>query len=231
MPVQLSIAIPLAPGETAWRDLLGDLSGLDDTHEILLAAVDPEPDDLSTIAPRARWIQCETGRARQMNAAANTAAHPYLWFLHADCRVTPPGIAALISAVERHPRDLHYFNLRFQNDGPPLMFLNSAGAWIRSHWFGMPFGDQGLCLSAEAFAELGGYDESAPIAEDHLFVRQVKQRGIRLRCTGRALKTSARKYREQGWFRTTARHLAYTLRQAWPLSRAASPSPPGEKVL
>lgn len=227
MPVQLSIVIPLAAGETAWRDLLGDLKGMDATHEILLAGVDPEPDDLGAIAPCARWIRCEPGRARQMNAAAERAAHPYLWFLHADSRVRPAGIAALISAVEEHPRDLHYFNLRFQKDGPPLMFLNTVGAWIRSHWFGMPFGDQGLCLSAKAFADLGGYDESARIAEDHLFVREAKRRGIRLRCTGHAVTTSARKYREQGWFRITGRHLAYTLRQAWP----ASAFPPGGKVL
>ncbi|NOZ42190.1 MAG: glycosyl transferase family 2, partial [Alphaproteobacteria bacterium] len=51
---------------------------------------------------------------------------------------------------------------------------------------------------------------------DHLLVWHARQAGIPLHCTGVALITSARKYRQYGWGRLTINYQLLWLRQALP---------------
>ena len=107
-----------------------------------------------------------------------------------------------------------YFDLAFAAGGPWQMPLTAAGTWLRSHLFGLPFGDQGFCLRRASFMRLGGFDEAATCGEDHFFVWAAKRQGLALRCTGRSIATSARKYAANGWWATTWTHLCLTLQQA-----------------
>ena len=213
--ISVSIVIPIGPGDEAWRHLLGDLHSLPFPAEILCVAT-TERIANDAVPARASWLVTNPGRALQMNAGARQARGRFVWFLHADSRVTVAAIRALHEQLLRWPAALHYFNLTFAHDGPGLMWLNTLGVWIRSHLLGLPFGDQGLCLPRDLFHSLGGYSESAAYGEDHLLVWSVRQRGTRLSCTGEAIVTSARKYRDRGWGRTTGRHVWLTLKQAWP---------------
>ena len=122
----------------------------------------------------------------------------------------------MAAGLARDPGALHYFDLAFSGDGPPLMRLNERGVWVRSHLLGMPFGDQGFCLRRDVFFGLGGFPEDVPYGEDHLLVWRARQAGVPLRCAPATLLTSARKYGERGWLRTTARHVYLTYRQALP---------------
>ena len=162
------------------------------------------------------WIVAPRGRALQMNCGAARARGTFLWFLHSDSRLKPNALDALCHSLVTNPTDLHYFDLDFLKDGPRWMRANSWGCWIRSHWLGMPFGDQGLCLPRNTFQRLGGYREDVQYGEDHLLVWLARRRGIRLRCTGQTIRTSARKYQQRGWFKTTVQHVVLTIRQAWP---------------
>jgi rSAM/selenodomain-associated transferase 2 len=218
----ISIVIPIAPGESAWPALLGDLRALPAEAEIVLAATEPPPSAWQAVIAEAgvtcatRWVVAARGRGPQLNAGARAASKTFVWFLHADSRLPGASLAALERALLQQPGALHYFNLAFANDGPFLMRLNAAGTWLRSHALGMPFGDQGFCLRRERFEALGGYPEDLPYGEDHVFVWTARRQRIPLRCTGAPLFTSARKYRERGWLRTTLRHLVLTAKQAAP---------------
>lgn len=226
MTCPLSIIIPVGPQETAWRDLLPRLVDVRGDAEILLASPEYESEEWSDMQKRwgfemlnspVRWLKVPSGRASQMNDAARQAQGTFLWFLHADSEISPNTISTLLKSLERHPDDLHYFDLKFQSDGPVLMFLNRCGVWIRSHCLKMPFGDQGLSISAETFRELGGYDDSLPYGEDHDFVWRARIAGLKLRPVEATIGTSARKYCERGWLSTTCRHIWLTWRQALPL--------------
>lgn len=213
----ISIVIPLAAGETAGAELLSDLRRWAVGTEILLVGTGAVPEGLRDwLEPDAsrpvRWIVAQAGRARQMNAGAQAAEGNFLWFLHADTRLTDGSAEALLRSIAAEPEALHFFSLRFLHDGPTMMRLNAWGAGFRSRVLGMPFGDQGLCLSATRFRELGGFDETLPLAEDHWFVQHARRSGVQLRWTGGTIKTSARKYRERGWWKTTGGHLGFTLR-------------------
>ena len=222
MPPPLSVIIPLSPGETAWRELISDLNELGTRAEVLFVVSETELRSFEQelievcLIPTVRVMSAPAGRAHQLNAGASVAEGQSLLFLHADSRVSVSAWDALFRSLEQHPDRLHYFNLRFQSDGPSLMWLNAWGVWIRSHWFMVPFGDQGLCLNANHFLKLGGFDESVPYGEDHVFVWTARLHDIRPRCTGKSIETSARKYRERGWLRTTFRHVFLTIKQATP---------------
>jgi hypothetical protein len=70
---KVSIIIPTAPDETAQQQLLNDLELLN--NEIIVSA--------------------EGSRAKSLNVGAVKASNDFLWFLHADSRVSAENIFAL----------------------------------------------------------------------------------------------------------------------------------------
>ena len=211
----ITVIIPLAPDEDEWRDLLEQLKQAREVSEIILASCSAEefslPDD-----KRVKVVKGRSGRAGLMNVAADEASGSYLWFLHADSRLDEGAIGSLCHVLDQEPEVLHYFDLEFLSDGPKAMRLNSAAVKWRSDFLGMPFGDQGFCIKKELFHELGGYDEKAEYGEDHLFVWKARQEGVSVKPVGAIIFTSARKYRRNGWFKTTGLHVWFTLKQAAP---------------
>jgi hypothetical protein len=222
--LKLSVIVPVGPGDRAWPALLGDLRALEGNAEILLVA--PPGAAPAAFSPRshglqvaARWLEAPAGRARQQNAGAAAARGAMLWFLHADTRLTA---AALAAAQGFADAALGYFDLRFADDGPALVQANAAGAWFRSRWLGLPFGDQGFILPREVFEALGGFDELLAGGEDHALVWTARHAGVPVVPLRAPLLTSARRYAEYGWLRTTLRHGRLTITQAWRFRRRAS---------
>lgn len=209
----LAVVVPVGPGDRAWTGLLPQLEALPPAAEVVLAGAEAAP---ATLPPRVRWLHAPRGRARQLNAGAGETRNRFLWFLHADSCLEPDTLRALDRALAVAPDALHYFDLAFLDDGPSLMWLNQAGAWARSRWGGMPFGDQGFCMRRDVFHRLGGFRTDAAYGEDHLLAWKARQLGVPLRSTGARLRTSARRYRERGWLATTVRHIHLTARQALP---------------
>lgn len=213
--IPLSVVIPLAPKEQAWRGLLLQLLDCGEGSEILLVHAESDHLDFGDHDPHPnlRLIASVPGRARQLNAGAQAAQGRWLWFLHADSRLTAGVLPQLQRFIVADDDALGYFDLRFERDGPWLTRLNAVGANLRARWLGLPFGDQGFVLRAETFRRLGGYDESAGRGEDHLLVWRARAAGLPLRRLPAAIVTSARRFREHGWWSTTLNHLRLTARQ------------------
>ena len=219
---QISVVIPVLDGESCWKEIIADLAVFPVSSEFLFISNGDQPLGFAELVHqfqidgRCRWVRTSIGRAVQMNCGASAARYSHLLFLHSDSRLNEMGIRKLIMSLNSFPEALHYFNLKFQDQSFLLMQLNQWGVYIRSHLLGIPFGDQGLCLKRDRFFELGGYDETAPYGEDHLLVWKARRNGIRLKCTGAAIETSARKYQQHGWLKITWKHLRLTVRQAVP---------------
>ncbi len=219
MRTTLSIVIPVGPGETAWQGLLPDLERV---HAAEIAIVMPSEyprESVALTSDRFLLAISRAGRAHQQNAGAAATTAPWLWFLHADSRFTPETLPRLYEFIARDETVLAYFDLWFLDDGPRWTQLNAFGAQLRSRWLGLPFGDQGLLIPRRLFDSLGGFDESLGSGEDHALIWRAKRSGIPVRPVGAPLLTSARKYAQQGWCRTTAKHLRLTCQQAWAFSR------------
>lgn len=222
--LRLSVIVPVGPGDRAWPGLLRDLAALDGHAEILLVAAagetppDFKPGDFGLRVP-ARWLESPVGRAVQQNAGAGAARGEMLWFLHADSRLPAATVAA--ATRFRDPSALGYFRLGYLEDGPRATQLNALGAGLRSRWLRLPFGDQGFMLSRATFARLGGFDASLSGGEDHALVWMARRFGAALVDLRAPVFSSARRYREQGWVRTTLRHAGLTLAQALRFRAAA----------
>ncbi len=217
MPSQVAIIIPAGPGDGAWRTLLPQLANAA-VDEIVLALVDGD-DGLSDSDLNIRVVHSPAGRAHQLNVGAKASRAEWLWFVHADSVVPGRTLDAMHAFVSEAPDAIGYFRLGFVNDGPALMFLNAWGAALRSRWLGLPFGDQGLLMPRTIFEALGGFDESVEKGEDHALIWAARARGIPLRAIKATLRTSARRYAENGWWRTTMTHLRMTREQAKRFSR------------
>jgi hypothetical protein len=221
---QLAIVVPIGPGERAWRELLPQLAALPrQTRVVLVASAEqelptPGAPICATLRAELVVLTAARGRASQQNAGARAAERRFLWFLHADSRLDETTLTALARSLESHPDALGYFDLRF-DDGPLAVKLNTLGVFIRSRWLGLPFGDQGLFLSRANFERLGGFDPTLDRGEDHALVWAASRAGIALVAARAPIYTSARKYAEHGWLRTTARHVWLTVAQVWRESR------------
>lgn len=220
--MRLSVIIPVGREDVTWKSLLPDLRALDQDDEIVFISPETRGPELTDEIARLgiktpyRWIQSSPGRAKQLNLGSKEATNEIFWFLHCDSRVSSAGVENLKRLISTNKNQILFFNLEFLNDGPRLISVNEIGAWIRSRVLRLPFGDQGFCMSKSTFLGLGGFDEMTPYGEDHLLIWKAHQNGISIRCVGSGLKTSARKYKHQGWSKTTARHVILTFRQAIP---------------
>ncbi len=236
---RLTVVVPVGPGDTLSPRLRAQLDQLPSqvrvVHANAVPAIAESPASATdkrsdrggrtdSVADSSRWevISAPPGRAAQQNAGARGAAGDWLWFLHADCELAADSLPALVRFIEVRGDDdvLGFFDLRFLDDGPALVRLNAAGAWIRSYWFGLPFGDQGLLMRREVFERTGGFDPAVACGEDHDLVWRLRRAGIVARAVGAPLFTSARRYAERGWWATTAWHLRETWRQIQRFSRA-----------
>ena len=217
---RLSIVVPVGPGDDSWQVLLESLSELPESAEVWLIGIQAEPVEFSRsrerIGCQMKWIVAPKGRARQMNAGARLSQGEFLWFLHADSQFTSDALVALNASLATASDSVHYFDLSYQTDGPAAARLNAWGVWLRSHLLKLPFGDQGLCMNRATFERLRGFPEDALYGEDHLLVWQAHRQRVPLRAVGATLSTSARKYRDQGWLKTTALHVWRTWKQAFP---------------
>lgn len=208
LPTLLSIVIPCGPGELAWRSLLPRLAALGESAEIVLSAVDAAPRD--QLPPNSRWISGPAGRAVQLNRGIAAANGRILWLLHADSNPDDAALGAAARCAAQGLASIAWFDLAFEGDGPSLVRINAWGANLRSRWFGLPFGDQGWLLPKTLFDRLGGFDEGFGRGEDLEFIVRARRLGVPLQRLGVALHSSARRYRQQGWLRTTLRNLALT---------------------
>lgn len=216
--IRLSVIVPFAPAEVAGEALLAQLSGLPASCEVILVCASARPCRLpppAALGAEFREYRSAPGRARQMNVGAGAARGRWLWFLHADSRLTDATLATLFAFLARGEDALGYFDLHFDDD-PGLARLNAWCANRRARWLGLPFGDQGMVLPTAWFARLGRFDETAAYGEDHLLVWRAHAMGLPLRRLAAPLGTSARKYAARGWSRTTWQHVCRTVAQAWP---------------
>lgn len=186
--------------------------------EILLVLSEGDP-QRAALREGVRTLTAPLGRAHQLNAGIAAAHGEWLWLLHADSRLRADTLPALRRWLAEAPRALGWFRLAFDDDGPWQMPVNAFGVHLRARWLGLPFGDQGFLLHRDDARRLGPFDPALAHGEDHAWVWRARRLGLPLRPVGGTLVTSARRYAEHGWVRTTWRHLQLTWRQARQESR------------
>jgi rSAM/selenodomain-associated transferase 2/rSAM/selenodomain-associated transferase 1 len=196
----LSVVIPALNEEGTLGSTLEGMRGAEQVETVL--ADGGSSDSTVAIAQDhgARIVRSERGRAGQMNAGAAASRGDVLLFLHAD--TVPPFLfeAFIRTGLGRPGICGGSFRFALQEDVPGGGLI-AAMVNARSRVFGLPYGDQGLFCTRQAFDVLGGYPE-VPILEDVHLVRGLKEQG-RLLLVPETAATSARRWRRLGPLRTT----------------------------
>lgn len=218
-PLHLSVIIPTLNEADYITGLLQDLAPLRaQGHEVIL--VDGGSDDQTPAIATARvdrFIQAERGRAVQLNAGAQVAVGDILWFLHADTRVPPDAAARLIHACSEG-RPWGRFNVHLSGSHWLLRIIE-AMMNFRSCITAVATGDQGIFVTRERFAAVGGFPE-IPLMED-IALSKALRRQARPACIRRPrLKTSSRRWEQHGI--TATMLLMWRLRLAYAMGAAPS---------
>ena len=201
MPAPISVVIPTLNAAATLSDTLEALvEGLDAGLVTELIVSDGGSEDGTAVLADA-WgatvIDGPASRGGQLRRGCAAARGPWLLVLHADT-VLQPGWT---DAVRAHlsGSQAGYFQLRFDRGGR----LVAGWANLRSRWFGLPYGDQGLLLPRTLYERVGGYLD-IPLMEDVAMARALRGHLQPLEGVAR---TSAARYRAQGWIRRGARNL------------------------
>lgn len=219
--IPLSLIIPVGPQERARPRILDHPEQFPDTWEIIVSLTDTSP---LSLPDRCRRVEGAAGRGIQLNRAIAAANGHWLWLVHADCQPDAPAIKSADKLATRNEACLGYCDLTFGRDGPWLTRLNAIGANWRSHWLNLPYGDQGYCLRHEDMDRLGGFREDLPRGEDlDLLIRAIRF-GLDPRPMGGTMTTSARRYRENGWLKTTLEHQFAACRLIRDAKKRSAPS-------
>jgi len=149
---------------------------------------DARPDAVVVIGP--------PGRGGQLNRGAAAAAADRLLFLHADCVLPDDWFDAVVGALQTEDWVLATFRLHTAPaDG------SAPGFWqrkwlslldLRSHGWGIPYGDQGFAMRREVFFSVGGFPD-IPLMEDFALARSCRRHGS-IRRLPQVMRTTARRF-------------------------------------
>lgn len=199
----LSVVIPALNAGRLLGETLGALGGVD---EIVL--VDGGSVDQTTAiatAGGARVITAPRGRGTQLIAGAEAARGDWLLFLHADTVLGNnwrDEATRFMSGAENATRAAT-FRFAVDDPSPRARRLERLVNW-RTRALGLPYGDQALLIRRDFYRALGGY-QPWPLMEDVELVRRIGRR--RLVVLDVAARTSAERWRRDGWTRRSLRNL------------------------
>jgi len=149
------------------------------------------------------------GRGSQLAlGATHSGEADWLLFIHADNQLPKDWRASVDQHISRHPRSVGYFRYRANAKGFWPRFMDfSVG--MRCHWWGLPYGDQGLLMSKEMYEAAGGYPAQS-LFEDVALIDLIKARFGRtaLRPLKGHMRIDVSKYDKEGIWKRGHKNLA-----------------------
>lgn len=189
--MKIALIIPIYNESKTITGMLAQLDALPGQWEILFADGGSRDDTLEQIGNRHTVLRCPKGRANQMNFAAGHAVADVLWFVHCDSILPADAHAQIENAVKTGAK-WGCFHIRFDYDGP-FMGCNTYFSNRRAKK-GIAFGDQGIWVRRDLFAQMGGFPD-LPIMEDYEFSRRMKAAKLPITQLPGRIITSGRRYR------------------------------------
>jgi len=147
-----------------------------------------------------RVLNTTPGRATQMNEGAKAACGDILLFLHSDTTPVPDFAPQVRDCLQQPDVSAGAFSLAIDGKGFLLRLLELL-INFRARSMQMPYGDQGLFMTAEIFSSVGGFPEQ-PIMEDFELVRKLRRQG-KITILPITATTSNRRWKKYGILRTT----------------------------
>ena len=217
--LKLSVITPIYNEEAVLPAYLDAAVEWDCVHEIIFV------DGGSTDASRSMLegltvLTSEKGRGFQCRVGAEHATGDAFVFVHADTIIPASSMRAIYHALSSGV-PWGCLTLRFTKATPDRL-IGSWAANSRVRWNGIPFGDQTMFMTREAYEAVGGMPE-LPIMEDYELSMRLKAAfGWPKQLSGKAF-TSPRRFESGGNIRVMMqmRRLRYLHRQGMNVEETA----------
>ena len=154
-------------------------------------------------------LSSPAGRARQMHAGANRADAPWLLFLHADVVLESGWEKEVREFIRHRGANTHIaavFRFALQHTSKKARALEQIVS-LRCRWLALPYGDQGLLISADFYRSLDGF-AILPLMEDVELVRRIGRKRLAL-LRSRACSDAVR-YQSDGFLARATRNITLT---------------------
>lgn len=197
----ISIIIPTFNEADQIIKTIGQLNSLSgDEHFEIIVADGGSADHTLALAKQAGAIVISSprkGRAAQMNAGAAFAKGEVLYFLHADTIPPESYLTDILDAVAKG-----YFAGCFLLSFDHQHWFLKANCWFTQFDVdSIRFGDQSLFATRTAFEQTGGFSEAHIVMEDQELIKRLRK-NVRFKIIKKPVITSARKYLENGVYKT-----------------------------
>lgn len=136
-------------------------------------------------------------RGAQLDAGARAASVELLWFVHTDA-VPRNGSLAAIRAARATGAEAGYFRFEFDGARSWQKRIIETLVRLRARCGGIPYGDQGLWVTRDAYRDCGGFPHE-PLFEEVRLVRRLRARHP-LAELAEPLGVSARRWEREGWW-------------------------------
>lgn len=194
----ISLIIPVLNEESNIEALLTHIAGLCGRFETIFVDGGSTDRTVELLEVRVRLLSGPPGRGPQCNLGGTAASGDIFFFLHADCRLQENALLLVERAVQNGAA-WGCLKLRFDERHP----LTTIGA-LKSNWRArrqkIVFGDQGIFITRELFAQTGGFP-NLPLMEDYQLSLDLKKRNISPMQINSVITASARLFREVGRLR------------------------------
>ena len=194
----VSVVIPVLNDATSLRRLLGDLRDFGDPAlEVVVVDGGSEDDSASVASAAGRVVAAPRGRGIQLAAGADEANGDWVWFLHADTRVSAAAVVELVGRLDAPAWG--FFGVRLDDGSWPYRMIERTMSW-RSAASGIATGDQGIFVHRELLDAVGGVPRQ-PLLEDVELCRRLRRLAKPVLMSER-LVASSRRWERHGVART-----------------------------
>lgn len=200
---KISIIIPVYNEASTIKHLMDNLEQFKDYCEIIFVDGGSRDGCDKIIKEKYRLVYSpDKGRSKQMNYGASLARGDIFLFLHADSLLPDRALEEIYQIISSGYR-VACFKIHF-NSRSILMKLCGFMSNLRVRLRNIAFGDQGIFISREYFYSLGGFPD-LPLMEDYQLSINIKSDGEKIGLTKSKIKTSERRFVENGRLKTMAK--------------------------
>jgi len=203
-----SIIVPVLNEAGRINELIGHVCAIDTAGNAEIIVIDGDRSGSTIKALRDNKVVkavSSRGRARQMNYGAALASGTILVFLHADTLLPKNAFAYIAEAMRDQLVVGGAFDLGLDTKRR-IFRITEQYVSFRTRVTRIPFGDQAIFLRKEYFKTIGGYQD-IPLMEDVEIMSRIKKRRDRICIIPEKVRTSPRRWEEEGILYCTVRNM------------------------